>query len=112
MSEPSITPINSETSGPRVGEWVTVWGQVVASKTHPEDTCVEFFSHNEQWRGHVRLDRVERPGRPTFALPCSALYLDKKGRYIRCESHDGHGGSHAIEGHEWDRPDGWIEDNT
>lgn len=112
MSDPSIDPVSFERTGPKVGEWVRVWGQVVDGNTHPEDALVEFFSHNEQWRGHVRVDRVEEGGRPSFALPCPALYLDKKGRYIRCESHYGHGGFHSVVGHTWDHPDGWIEDNT
>lgn len=69
----------------QIGEWVLVWGQVRESPHHPEDVVVEFFSHNEQWAGHIRLDRVKPAGGdPPFAAQCPALRKTKSGAFRRC----------------------------
>lgn len=111
MSAPSIVPIESEQEGPQVGEWVLVWGQVAPGNTHPEDALVEFFSHNEQFRCHVRRDRIEAGGVPAFAQICRSLYRDKKGRFIRCESPLDHHAAHMNGSQIWNDlgQAGWIE---
>jgi molybdenum cofactor biosynthesis enzyme MoaA len=81
---------------PQAGDWVQVWGQVRRGETHPEDVLVEFFSHSEQWAGHVRTDRVVwTPGEaPDFVYQCTRLHLTANDALRRCIKHDGHGGKH------------------
>lgn len=80
------------------GDWVQVWAQVSKVNepgVHPEDVLVEFFSHSEQWQGHVRLDRViETDKVPDFAGTCTHMHNTNKGAYRRCVKHDRHGGNH------------------
>lgn len=78
-----------------------VWGQVVDAPTHPEDAAVEFFSHGEQWRGHVRLDRIEEADVPEFAIQCPSLLETKPNRYARCQEHVRHGGDHVSGKYAW-----------
>lgn len=81
------------------GDWVQVWGQVKNERTHPEDVLVEFFSHSEQWSGHVRKDRVVKAETPDFVYRCTAMTeTHDKAAYIRCDRHDGHGGLHQSGG--------------
>lgn len=111
----------------RVGDWVQVWGQVKRVDqpgVHPEDVSVEFFSHNEQWNGHVRRDRVTKVEVvPPFVERCSSLHpysaLTPTGRieaYVRCEMHEGHTGQHVmadlgrIEPILWETGVGYFED--
>lgn len=86
---------------PEKGDWVQVWGQVAeidAPGVHPEDVLVEFFSHSEQYRCHVRKDRVEAASElPAFVTACTALFLFAGGRnglFVRCALHAQHGGKH------------------
>lgn len=79
------------------GDWVQAWGQVRKIDepgVHPEDVLVEFFSHNEQWAGHVRLDRVvevDQDSLPGFIGTCTAMHETKSGAYRRCVLHERHG---------------------
>lgn len=81
--------------GPKVGDWVQVWGQVVEGATHPEDVLVEFFSHSEQYEAHVRADRVVASRRlPDFVSRCTDLYGGGEGPLWRCTRHSKHGDQH------------------
>lgn len=87
--------MTDEKRWPVAGEWVQVWGQIVAGKTHPEDVMVEFFSHSEQYQAHVRIDRVEKSEfLPDFVEMCRALRMTNKGNLRRCVRHEKHGGDH------------------
>ena len=90
------------------GAWVKVWGQVAKTGdeqgVHPEDTLVEFFSHNEQYQGHVRTDRIETAkGLPKWAARCTALAELSFESIKRCMGHDRHGGDH------WHGDDKWTD---
>lgn len=99
------------------GDWVQVWGQVTDETAHPEDVVVEFFSHSEQWRGHVRLDRVQHPGTtPPFAERCTHLLRREselfEETFLRCEGHHGHGRKHHSGSITWGDKEsfGYIEE--
>lgn len=83
------------------GRWVLAWGQVIDKPHHPEDAVVEFFSHNEQWAGHVRRDRIEEADLPDFAIQCGSLRQVKPNRYARCENTAGHSRNHDSGRHHW-----------
>lgn len=106
------------------GEWVKVWAQATPKqeKVHPDDARIEFWSHNEQYSCHVRLDRIERTPRdqwPDFISNCNAMRKrvhDAHGSsvtYLRCELQHDHAGKHRSGDTEWDdnETDGYIEDN-
>jgi hypothetical protein len=80
----------------KIGDWVLAWGQVRESNHHPEDVVIEFFSHNEQWAGHIRLDRVQPATTPPpfDAAQCNALRRTKSGSLRRCVRLDQHGKKH------------------
>lgn len=85
----------------RPGDWVRAWGQVVERPAHPDDVVVEFFSHNEQWAGHVRRERVESASVPNFAEPCASLYEDRPGHLLRCSLHHNHAQAHTRGAQTW-----------
>lgn len=100
------------------GDWVRVWGQVlktgVETGVHPDDTLVEFFSHNAQFKCFIQTDRIESAEKaPKWAEPpCSALTVTgKKGRLVRCIKHHGHAMPHSEAG---SGPDtlSWTESAT
>lgn len=96
----------------RPGDWVLCWGQVLDKRSHPEDAVVEFFSHNEQWSGDVRRDRIEQADVPDFAVQCLHLTEDKRNKFYRCELPDGHAGDHTRGGYAWgdDSTDAYLEE--
>jgi hypothetical protein len=84
-----------DASYPAPGDWVQVWGQVRRGLTHPEDVLVEFFSHSEQWAGHVKTDRIVFTGEePDFVIQCTRLRMTANNAMRRCTKHDGHAGKH------------------
>lgn len=110
------------------GDWVKVWGQVVDAP-HPDDLTVEFFSHNEQWRGVVEKVRCEpAPSDATnpFARRCTALARDTLGvgfavlfgesqAFVRCVRHERHSDLHrAHHGQTFGSADvvGYIEEKA
>lgn len=101
MSKPVRNNQGTETDHMPPGRWVLVWGQLVDKPAHPEDVVVEFFSHGEQWRGHVRRDRVEPAPTPDFAVQCHSLRQVKPHRYARCEETQNHSGDHRSGRHIW-----------
>jgi hypothetical protein len=97
-----VTEELPEKKYPGEGDWVLVWGQILRRKTHPEDVCVEFFSHNEQYHCDVRIDRVRIVDeQPDFITACTALFRfagGANGLIVRCARHDQHGGKHRDSG--------------
>jgi len=87
---------------PEEGDWVLVWGQIRRGRTHPEDVLVEFFSHNEQWAGHIRTDRVVISDlQPDFVTTCTAMFRyagGANGLFVRCALHEGHSKKHRDSG--------------
>lgn len=73
------------------GSWVYALGQVMESVEGDDgDHLVEFFSHNEQWRGWVRKDRVVPTMTPDFVGQCTAMtpnVMDPN-VYYRCEKRE------------------------
>ena len=109
-------------TSPQEGDWVLAWGQVMGvdeKGIHPEDVVVEFFSHNTQWSGHIRKDRV-RPSEvlPDFVTACTALFMyagGENGLFVRCALHDGHGVKHQDSAgtvYEESHVIGYIEEKT
>lgn len=104
------------------GDWVLVYGQVRKineSGVHPDDAVIEFFSHNEQWAGHVELKRIQplpAGNQPDFIYQCSSMRrassLANANFYARCERHDRHGGRHKSGNVEWTSvdEDGYFEE--
>jgi hypothetical protein len=90
--------VDDEKRYPAAGDWVQVWGQVREGLTHPEDVMVEFFSHSEQWAGHIKTDRVVFTGEvPDFVETCTALLKfagGDNGLLVRCVLHHGHDKKH------------------
>lgn len=73
------------------GSWVYVVGQVLESMEGDEmDHLVEFFSHNEQWKGWVRKDRVIPTFTPDFVGQCTAMTVNvlDTNIYYRCEKRE------------------------
>lgn len=85
----------------RPGDWVLVRGQIVDKPAHPDDVVVEFFSHNEQWSGHVERDRVAPSEVPDFAAPCASVYEDAPGHLLRCSLHHNHAQAHVRGAQTW-----------
>lgn len=115
------------------GDWVQVWGRVTEVDPHPENYTILFESHNEDYPGLVRRDRVTKPDvLPGFVTACTALYevemrleegvivhpgldLDDGGYVlIRCGKHEGHSGKHKHRGLKWTDhlTHGYIEEAT
>ncbi len=96
------------------GTWVQVWGQVFSLTSHPEDVVVEFFSHNEQYKCNVRLDRIQvSDDTPDFVEQCRAMQLSGNNVYVRCERHDRHPDVHKSGDIEWPNiyTDGFFEES-
>ena len=96
-------------NAPQPGDWVWVAGQLMSGNTHPDDVLVEFFSHSDQWTGHVRADRIRTIDvgeLPEFVPMCRALTVDTEAphtdikpgenvfRLRRCTLHQHHGDEH------------------
>lgn len=83
---------------PQPGDWVTVYGQVVEGRSHPEDLIVEFFSHCDQYQAHVKADRVVKADPPThLSQRCTHLWqqpYELGYALLRCVKHHSHGGEH------------------
>lgn len=105
--------MSEQTSDYVRGDWVSVTCQIDDTvQCHPEDVAVRLFSHNEEYVGHVRRDRVVPAERPGWASRCPALHLRDDGAYIRCEMYERHGDAHHAYKFFWsdDRTHGHIEE--
>ena len=76
------------------GDWVTIVGQISDRQTHPDDICVELFSHNAQFDVDVLRDRIKPIEPPSVAFPCTSLYQREDGSLIECTLHHRHAEDH------------------
>lgn len=107
-------PANDEI---KPGSWVYVRGQVLESMEGDDmDYKVEFFSHNEQWPGWVRKDRVIQTMTPDFVGQCTAMTVNvlDTNVYYRCEKpeHRRFDKNHKSGAYEWLEGDtsGYVEE--